>query len=416
MKSKRRSTSPETSPSPMESMAEDSTPSPFHHNDLIKDILSRLPIKYIKRFESVSKLWYSLINSDDFISAHLRRTSRRPTLLIHRFHNPTGSYFTISLIDSLNAILRDVRVPFLNSVIRFPKIVGSCNGILCLDISPCYARSFVLWNISTRQFRLLPRPRINDSRRAYWMVATGFGHNPDTNDYKLVRIVNFQSKLDESHIVRAEVFSWITGTWRLIDVKKTDAKLASWVTHEGQYAKTMNDSFCWIANKFGDFGNRRCIVSFDLATEEFRQIPVPDFSAGVCCKIIKFKESLGLAVYAGSGRPLNRIELWVFEEKCNDNGSSMYWDKLHTIDLDFPGIPIGVYNDTELLIKRVDSQCVTLTFYDPYNESYKNVPMCNSEFSCEFYSYVDSLVPVISAGDELLEEDEEEEAEAEAME
>ncbi|WCJ28901.1 F-box and associated interaction domains-containing protein [Euphorbia peplus] len=345
MKTKRRSSPPESSSSPIISMAEaqdSSTLSPLHHNDLIKDILSRLPIKSIKRFESVSKLWYSLINSDDFISAHLRRTSRRPLLLIHRFHNPTGSNFTISLVDSRSPIPRDVRVPFLGSLVRYPKIVGSCNGILCLDVSPCYSTAFVLWNVGSRGFRFLPRPMIDGGKRGVWMVGTGFGFDRETNDYKLLRIVNFRSGDDDSRLVMAEVFSWSTGSWRLIDGRMTSEELGSCVIHEA---------------------------------------------------------------YAGSGRPMNRIELWVLEEVCRGNEISKLWKRLHSVDLTFPGTPIGVYNDTDLLIKRVDSHYVALSFYDPYSETLKNLHICGSDFTCEFFSYVDSLVPVKNAGDEHMEEE-----------
>lgn len=268
----------------------------------------------------------------------------------------------------------------------------------------------MLWNLSTREFRFLPSPLIDDSRKPFWMVATGFGHSLDTDDYKLVRIVSFECESDESLAVRAEVFSLITGSWRLIDGEMTDDRIGNCVTHEGQRAVQINDSFCWIANRFDDVAIRKCVVRFDLASEEFRQISIPECPASVCLKIINFKESLALAVYAGFGRPVNRIELWTWEEDPNGSGIAKSWNKVHTVEVNFPGIPIGVYNDTELLIKRVDYNCVSLAFYDPCTNCFKNLPICSSEFTCEFFSYVDSLVPVSNEGDLHL-EDEEEEAE-----
>ncbi|KAF2311783.1 hypothetical protein P3X46_028802 [Hevea brasiliensis] len=405
MKSKRRST---------ESMANNSTASPtLRSHDIIKDIISRLPVKSIKRFESVCKAWYFLFNSTEFISIHLGRSSDHPSLLIRRFHNPTGSNFSLSLIDNRTSTPREMRIPFLGSLIRYPKIIASCNGIICFDISPCYASAFVLWNISTRRFRGLPRPRINDAHKPIWMVATGFGYNRQSSDFKLVRIVNFQCKEDESPVVRAEVYLWSTSSWRVLDGRMIEERIGFCVIPEGQQAVTVDESMHWVANGVGKLANHKFIVSFNMGNEEFRRVQLLDFiPSGICAKFVRFNESLALAlypampVYPGYGRPINRIELWTLDKDYPTDGDCKYWTKLHAMDLNSSGLgtPIGVYNDSELLVKRVEVHCVTLSFFDPYNKSIKTLPICSSDYTCEFYSYVDSLVPVVNAEELEVEE------------
>nr|XP_017216364.1 PREDICTED: putative F-box/kelch-repeat protein At3g17570 [Daucus carota subsp. sativus] len=41
--------------------------------DLLTEVLSRLPVKYLLRCKAVSKSWYSLISNPSFIKAHYQR-------------------------------------------------------------------------------------------------------------------------------------------------------------------------------------------------------------------------------------------------------------------------------------------------------------------------------------------------------
>lgn len=311
-------------------------------------------------------------------------------------------------MDNQTSINREVRIPFLGCLVRYPRIVESCNGIICIDISPCQACGFVLWNISTRQFRGLPRARINDAHKPIWMVATGFGYSRETNDFKLVRAVNFQCNVDESPLVSAEVYSWRTGSWKLLDERMIEERIGSCVIPGGQQAVTVDGSMHWVANGVGNLANRKYIVSFDMVNEEFRRIQILDrLPSAICAKVVGFKESLAVAlypaksVYPGYGTPLNRMELWTLDKDYTSYNDSNCWTKLHMIELHSSGlsIPIGVHNDSQLLVKRVDPQCVSLSLFDPDNKTIKTLPICSSDYTCEFYSYVESLVPVANAGD-----------------
>ncbi|PON75740.1 hypothetical protein PanWU01x14_040000 [Parasponia andersonii] len=63
--------------------------------------------------------------------------------------------------------------------------VGSCNGLLCLEIGEPDLNSVILCNPATREFRYFPRPDFESvGRRA----GFGFGFDGDANDYKVVKI------------------------------------------------------------------------------------------------------------------------------------------------------------------------------------------------------------------------------------
>ncbi|KAK9724783.1 hypothetical protein RND81_05G097900 [Saponaria officinalis] len=86
--------------------------------DLItQEILTRLPIKSILRFESVSRKWYSTLSSSNFAISHLKKSP---------FSHPYAPTQTL-----------------------FIKC-GSCNGLICLTRPSKY---FLSWNPSTRKSR-----------------------------------------------------------------------------------------------------------------------------------------------------------------------------------------------------------------------------------------------------------------------
>ncbi|KAJ8771332.1 hypothetical protein K2173_026509 [Erythroxylum novogranatense] len=364
---------------------------------IIKDILSRMPVKTVTRFQSVSKPWSALIKSPDFVATHLRQSSRDPSLLIRRFHNPTGSNFAMISFNMRTAILRDIRIPFLNSLFRLPKIVGSSNGLVCFDISHCHASAFVLWNISTTQFKAIPNPQINDARRPFWMVASGFGYNREVDDYKLVRVVNFHPTEDELPVVRVEVYSWSTGSWKVIDHRSTDDTIGSCVITEGVQAVNVNGCLYWLGVVAGKLADGKIVVSFDMGTEEFKLTAIPDFVNGVCVKILDLDGSLALALYPsmpvlpGRARPVDRTEIWVYLNSAVENKR---WAKVTNIS-GF-GCPVGILRGSELIMKRVDTHCISLSSLDLISDTVKRLPACGSEYSCDICSYVDSLVPVDS--------------------
>ncbi|XP_055962280.1 F-box protein CPR1-like [Mercurialis annua] len=378
--------------------------------EMITGVFLQLPVKSLKRFKSLSKSCYSIINSQDFINAHLKNSANQ--LLVRRFHYPTGSYFSLSLMDYSDtepAIFREIPIPFLHSLERYPRIVGSVNGLLCLDISPIHGSEFILWNISTEQYVILPRPefKIDDFKNPIWMAATGFGYNQESDDYKLVRIVLFDC---DHKPIRAEVYSWRTNSWRILDF---DEKIVDFSISEGETAVHLNDGcLYWLANGIGDSVDRKYIISFDLGSETFNRINIPENSGAFCAKVLEFRNSLALVFYPaayvhpGYGSSANEIELWVDSDYGDADDTNRYkqWVRVFRVTMDLSsaemGCPICVHNDDEevVVFHRVSADSVNLAFLNPDKETIKTVPICHSDYTCHFYSYVASLVPVAVYG------------------
>nr|XP_023876298.1 F-box/kelch-repeat protein At3g23880-like [Quercus suber] len=166
-----------------------------HEDDLLEevvlDILARLPVKSLLRFRCVCKPWYSSIANPKFITTHLLNHNHHHGYVIHiRWYIPkpssgssrSGGQVCTLTCDHTYETISEFRVPFTCQS-GFPHFVGSCNGILCF-IDYNVARSNVvvyLWNPSIRKFKRLP-----DNRSP--ILKFGIRYDSQNNDFKVVGI------------------------------------------------------------------------------------------------------------------------------------------------------------------------------------------------------------------------------------
>ncbi|KAG5580018.1 hypothetical protein H5410_050645 [Solanum commersonii] len=132
--------------------------------ELLKEILLKLPVKSLIRFTIVCKLRYVRTHKREHYSL-FQESKNRP--------------FSLDFTSKLN-------YPFKCKKGYF-KIVGSCNGIVCLyDELLGELRSLVLWNPYIHKFISIPLPSIKP--QSPHMFVLGFGVDlSETDDYKLIR-------------------------------------------------------------------------------------------------------------------------------------------------------------------------------------------------------------------------------------
>lgn len=90
-------------------------------HEIVVDVLSRLPVKSLLRFKSVSKEWQSIITDPKFVSLHLNRSTQRPGAINHQ----------ASVQEITDLAWTD---PDTGSSYTDFKIIGSCNGLLFVRI------------------------------------------------------------------------------------------------------------------------------------------------------------------------------------------------------------------------------------------------------------------------------------------
>ncbi|XP_043706610.1 F-box protein CPR1-like [Telopea speciosissima] len=173
--------------------------------EVIMIILHRLPVKCLLRFRCVCKSWRQLINEPIFVEMHLRRSiENNLSLIISKDLNHFYSIDYDVCDDEKRAVKLDET--------QFPnfRIVGSCNGLLCL----ANQKNVFLWNPSTREFKQLPDFAVKFQGRI--VNSWGLGYDPKAKEYKVIRIVNiYNAELGSlPHPTEVMVCTLGTDLWR----------------------------------------------------------------------------------------------------------------------------------------------------------------------------------------------------------
>ena len=254
--------------------------------DLAMEILPRLPVKSLVRFKCVAKSWKTLFKTPSFVSKQLSASSAKnkncPLLMISELEDPDNYTHYLNLVSNGDP------VPNFYKPFDFKKvngILGPCNGIFCLDYSlHDYERSWplILWNPATREVKF-PPPFLCPPSDEHSAPVYGFGIDPKTNDYKIVKLLMFSADFFEVYDkpVIAEVYSFNNDSWKIINDVVPSCYIQ--LVQHNSYA---NGVHCWISGQGsvegkGDDplmpGDRyfKPILCFDMSTDTFQEIMAP---------------------------------------------------------------------------------------------------------------------------------------------
>ncbi|XP_055813627.1 F-box/kelch-repeat protein At3g23880-like [Solanum dulcamara] len=351
--------------------------------ELITEILLKLPVKSLLQFRSVSKSWLSLISSPDFVKTHLLLSASNKDYTHH------GVMIKVSNANrgvkdcSLSALLYD-SVPEAFDLDYpgqipdgYPQLVGSANGLICLAINLFYGLDcLILWNPSIRKHKELPSCRLNLNRRhqehGLPHFTFGFAYDEFQNDYKVVGIFPIY-KYVSLFRVEVQIYSLKSDSWKRIDDFKGRELL-------DDSAKFVNGKFHWLDKQWN-------IISIDLADEKWEKVEQP------CCfkrcgflKLGVFESDLSVFCnYAWT-----HVDVWVMKEY----GVKESWTKMFTIKspegsrglIFYPAILMS--NEGEILLQFGSR----FTKYNPKDDSIRYLDVANLAPCLEVEIYVKSLV------------------------
>ncbi|KAL9241156.1 hypothetical protein vseg_015298 [Gypsophila vaccaria] len=287
-------------------------------DDIMYDIFRRLPATSLVGIKCVSKEWYRVINSENFIRLQHKRTLEAPTfddmMLVVPGCYQVGLYTNFDVPQPTN------KGTLLT--IPIPHIIGCCNGLVCLHL---YRSNFVLCNslnMSGGEARLVPplgqrRWDCNDDGLEY-----GFGYNNISQVYKIVHI--------QSRANKVNVFSTGDRCWEVV---KRGVPL-----HTSSFGAgvTTNNKLHWLLKNINKTDHERSecyTVTWDLQTQVFGKISIPSnnkSSPWVQCDLIVSIDDL-LYMYLPN-YDKDKVdcfaEIWVMK----DYGKVESWAKLYTFD------------------------------------------------------------------------------------
>ncbi|CAK9158274.1 unnamed protein product [Ilex paraguariensis] len=162
--------------------------------DVVVDILSRLPVKSLLRFECVSKQWRSSISDHQFAKFQLSRslslvkTGHQKFLLyssgydkfylMHNSENPCEKAEDDDVVNIEKLELHSLPFDYENP----PNTFRSCDGLLLVGWYGQFHKYFFLWNACLNTCIQVQCPL--GSR--FTILEFGFCYDHFSNDYKVV--------------------------------------------------------------------------------------------------------------------------------------------------------------------------------------------------------------------------------------
>ncbi|XP_075638609.1 F-box protein At3g07870-like [Castanea sativa] len=250
-------------------------------DEIVTNILVFLPIKSIIRFTSVSKAWKSLIKNPTFISTHLHHSlNKNQNLLFFSLLSENRKQFYALYNEDDADFTQHARFdyPFHAPDHLDPhngkySVVGTCNGLLFLSNVFRGHYSFCLWNPCAGKLLKLPSPNITYATHGPFDATIGFGFDPKTKEYKVVRVVTLLESIDlEKSRPQVEVYTLSTGQWRIL---RTGLAPIAFFRRDPQ--TFINGALHWVASRFSDNKFHNFVLVFDLGDEVFHEILLPEF-------------------------------------------------------------------------------------------------------------------------------------------
>nr|ABD96027.1 S9-haplotype-specific F-box protein [Prunus avium] len=318
-------------------------------NEILIDILARLPTKSLVRFLCTCKSWSDLIGSSSFVSTHLHwnvtKHARGYLLCLHhpdveRQADPDDPYVKQELQWSLFSNETFEECSKLSHPLGSTEhymIYGSSNGLVCIsDEILNFDSPIHIWNPSVRKLRTTSMSTNINIKFSH--VALQFGFHPGVNDYKAVRMM----RTNKNALV-VEVYSLRTDSWKMIKAIPPWLK-CTWQPFKGTF-------FNGVAYHIILKGPIFSIMSFDSDSEEFEEFIAPDaicHSWELCIDVYKEQICLLFSCYSCEEEDMEKVDLWVLQEKRR----KLLCPFIYPLGYDYR--PIGISIDNKLSMQRKD--------------------------------------------------------------
>ncbi|CAL5395567.1 unnamed protein product [Camellia sinensis] len=386
--------------------------------EILIDILLRLPIKSLVRSICVSKQWRSLIQDR-------AKTARRPKILVYKTHLK----FSFQSIDQ-QCRVESVRRPWkkMLPLLADIAIIGSCNGLLLLRIES----DLFLWNPLTRcSKKVLAYHRLGD---AGYDVVSGLCFDSSRNEYKAVMALAhetlgdlhlpaggnlaFTARRTPTMLIETSINS-IT-FWSIISNESPDyggefmvigsfrSKL--WTHVQFPYSvrtvkpgPVLNEHLHWLASKesWGHFLSTQQIVSFDPRCDKFKKVPMPqpkdeDGDGDIILGLGALDGCLCMTRFDNPRNFEGNVEVLAMKEY----GMKSSWTVMFTIS-NLAGVfcsyhwfvPLCSTKNNEVIMNLcvgVDDGYVTA--YNPNDNSNRDILMATDNYDLNAIMYEESLV------------------------
>ncbi|PWA55942.1 F-box domain-containing protein [Artemisia annua] len=262
------------------------------------EILPRLPIKSLGRFQCVCKQWKSFLSSQEFIKLHKSRNKEKflllePSIRAAKFHSfdCEPHYYPVTTLKN---------VPF-EVKRKNALLLASLDGLVCVGFKN--SRKLMFWNPLTGAYKYLSNSKYHAQAYVPYSDAIGF-YNDTLNDcYKILHV-----NRKPSGSCMAYIYSQRLDTWKKIKFLENAQRFSK---HQHWSPVTFANGSLYFTIQ-GSQGERLTVISFDVNSETFKEIQCPS-GAKKCTKctgrLVVVNDCIHLCVSSG----MIRDSYWHYE-------------------------------------------------------------------------------------------------------
>ncbi|CAA7046207.1 unnamed protein product [Microthlaspi erraticum] len=276
---------------------------PGFPEDVLMEILARLPAKSLMRFKCVSKLWSSIISSRYLTNLFLRASSPL------RFMYLTDKYGHALLLTAAPQYAAE-KFCGLHIEVTVPEVggclVNALRGLMCFRIG---GRRYRICNVTTKQQVELPLVKSSLVLEDGSNTWSHFGYDPIQDAYKVLSLV---WGITQDKVMRWEHQVLVLGpgaSWRRSNTTQSVAP------HRPYSQGISMDGVLYYGAWAGE--ESTCVlVSFDMSSEDFNLIELP-LEAGItwdtrATNLMKYRGKIAVFDYTRLSSE-GSIDLWVVE-------------------------------------------------------------------------------------------------------
>lgn len=357
--------------------------------DIVVDILLRLPVEPLLRFKCVCKHWYALIKSESFIEKHFHHKNNRSRLLICNLKLEAEEHIVfqsavVSLLPEkiVSGVTPEEKILlYLPRVDYFKILAGPVNGLfLVQEIFFEHGERLSLWNPATREFRPLPpAPFVTEHSLWNYDHEFGLGFDQLTQHYKVVWIRVFFENREQGQGQRRRfylhnfvcVYSSCDNSWKSL-------QFPSSFTLGFPYSVTyLNGIYYWICRS--DNNDICKIQSFAMGSQQLGEMQGPDIPGEHWVRLTLRGDSLAMLVS-------DKCMTSIYEMK--QEGS---WSKVLTVQprIDAAHLPKGIWENDKIVFYLTETS--QLVLYDPTTSQITDLGIQPRLMGCGVFIYQESL-------------------------
>ncbi|XAR49714.1 hypothetical protein NMG60_11032991 [Bertholletia excelsa] len=235
----------------------------FFPDEVVLQILARLPIRALMRFKCVCKLWYKLSSDKYFVHLYNEVSVKNPMVLVE-VSDSSETKSSLICVDKLRGV-SEFSLDFIKDRV---KVRASCNGLLCCSSIPDKGVYYVC-NPMTREYKLLPKSRERPITKYYpdgEATLVGLACDLSAGRFNVVLAGyhrTFGHRPDKTFI--SMVFDSESSKWRKFVSLQEDH-----FTHMNRNQVVyVNKALHWLT------GSCNCILTLDLSFDTWRKISLP---------------------------------------------------------------------------------------------------------------------------------------------